>query len=102
MDGLTMLAQYKSAIKCTPFHAISPLSSTGQAVIQFLEVENTHGIQLSCGNVITALTIIFQDLNIKKNQWGELTFDILWDDVKIAGGNVMKLPPIKGEERATA
>lgn len=95
LDGLANLAQFDPFQRFETLNAVGPLSPTGQAVIFIREVSSRRGVINN--DVTSALLMIFGDLNVAENKFGEMDFDVSWNGEKIATGYVMRLdPPFTG------
>ena len=94
LDAFAISPQQPGQARCRSLEAISPLSFTGQAIITISEELVAGNLSpLSYSDAIIAIYLIWRELNVGKNTFGELKFEIFYRGVKRGTGMIDKLPP---------
>ncbi|KAL6716092.1 hypothetical protein ACLMJK_005658 [Lecanora helva] len=100
LDGMASAARPDGSSRCNHLDAVSPLSSTGQAVISLREEGGggAGGRGMTYDDVKVALYLVWRDVNVGLNKFGEMNFDIFVKGVKRGRGEVLRLPPVAAVE----
>ena len=95
IDGMATAAQPSGQSRCRVLYGISPLSFTGQAVIS-VRADNGPGVSspLVYDDVKLALFLIWREVAVGLNKFGEVTFEIFYRGLKRGSGDITKLPPV--------
>ena len=96
-DGLAKSAQPDGDAPCS---YITAVSASSNLVIHIGGGEDP-GTTLHVWQVKEAFFLIFFDLCIARKRFEDITFALIWEDKKIAGGFMMKLAPVQGLNNAT-